>query len=144
MAKWRAEAISRLPELRKKIDAAENVMALWDDFFRCAFVPAYKAEPPDDSLIARIYAYADWCVQAPRNPDASHDPLTAVLVCFYEDIPAFRPARNDMPRWFTYDEVADSEQVFKYMIGDEQYRELLRYMDKHRNRYMPRDQRSTP
>jgi hypothetical protein len=138
MAKWRAEALARLPELRTQIDGADSVMALWSELW-WAFERAYKAEPPDEQLISRIYSFADWCVQAPRNGDASHDPLTAVVVCFYEDIPRFGPARDDMPRWFTYEEVAESRSVFAYMIGELKYFELLRYMDKHRKRYVPRE-----
>lgn len=79
-------------------------------------------------------------MHAPRRPDAANDPLTAVLVCFYEDIPAFKAARDDMPRWFTYDEVAENRSVFSYMIGALEFGELLRYMDKHRKRYVPREQ----
>jgi hypothetical protein len=144
MARWRAEAIKRLPELRKAIASAENVMALWDELFRSAFVPAYLADPPDESMISRVYSFADWCVQAPRNRDAAHDPLTAVAVCFYEEIPAFHPARDDMPRWFQYPEIVESKQVFAYRIGLEQYGELLAYMAKHQNRYQPRGIREVP
>lgn len=142
MAKWRAEALTRLPERREKINAAENVMALWDDIFRSAFVPAYRAEPPDESIISRVYSYADWCVLAPRGPDAAHDPLSAVMVCFYEEVPAFRPARDDIPRRFTREAVAESKSVFSYMIGGQEFFELLRYMDKHRKRYVPRQSES--
>jgi hypothetical protein len=137
IAKWRAEALARLPELSKKIETADSVMAFWNELWH-VFEDAYKAEPPNESLIARVYAFADWCVAAPRGPDATHEPLTAASVCFYEEIPACKPARDDMPRWFTYDEVAQSKQVFQYMIGEQQYFELLRYMDKHRKRYVPR------
>jgi hypothetical protein len=137
MAKWRADALARMPELRDKIDGADNIMALWGDLW-FAFEDAYKAESPNESLIARVYAYADWCIQAPRNRDASHDPLSAVAVCFYENIPAFRHARDDMPRWFTYAEVEGSKSVFAYMIGELQFLELLRYMRKHEKRYVRR------
>jgi hypothetical protein len=143
MAKWQAEALARLPELRKKIDTADCVMAFWNDLWH-VFEDAYKAEPPNESLIARVYSFADWCVAAPRGPDASRDPLSAAGVCFNEELPAVKPARDDMPRWFTYDEVAQSKQVFQYMIGEPQYLELLRYMDKHRNRYVPRTAVSNP
>jgi hypothetical protein len=143
MAKWRAEALTRLPELRKQIDAADSVMALWSELWS-AFEQAYLAEPPDEPLIARIYSYADWCVRAPRNDDASHDPPTAATVCFYEHVPGFGPAREDMPRWFTYEEVERDRQVYSYLIGEQQYFELLRYMDKHRKRYVRRDGTGSP
>ncbi len=69
-------------ELRETIAEAETVMSLWIEL-RDAFDAAYR-EPRNDDLIARIYSYADWCLSAPRNDDARHDPSTAVVVAFYE------------------------------------------------------------
>jgi hypothetical protein len=138
MAKWRAEAIQRLPELRRVIAEAETVMAAWIEL-RMAFEDAYEAEPPDDSLIARIYSFADWCLDAPRNADAGRDPFTAVLVAFYEDIPTIKAARDDMPRWFTYDEVARNRQVFSYHLRPEEFDALVLHMARNRHRYVPRD-----
>lgn len=137
MARWRAEALDRLPELQQEIASADSIMALWSELLY-AFEKAYRAEPRDESLIARIYAFADWCVQARRGPDAGRDPLTAVMVAFYEHIPAFRPARDDMPRWFRDTEVAENRQVFSYHIGDEEYDALVAYMRKNPHRYQPR------
>jgi hypothetical protein len=137
MARWRAEALKGLPELRKKINSADNIMALWIEALY-AFEQAYRGNPPDESLIARVYAFADWCMGAPRGPDAGHDPLSAVMIGFYESIPTFPAAREDMPRWFTYDEVAQSRAVFSYLIGDEEYQRLLEHMRKNISRYRPR------
>jgi hypothetical protein len=36
MARWRAEALERLPELRKAIDSADEIMALWIDIVLAA------------------------------------------------------------------------------------------------------------
>ena len=143
MARWRSEAIDRLPELRQVIGAAQNIMALWIELQQ-VFEEAYDREPRDDSTIERIYSYADWCEQAPRNDDAGHDPLTAVMVAFYEHIPACSPARQDMPRWFRYQEVVQNKEVFAYHIGEEEYNHLLEYMGKNRNLYQPRRRRSKP
>jgi hypothetical protein len=137
MARWRAEALQRLPELRDVITSADSVMALWIELLS-AFEKAYRSDPWDESLIGRIYSFADWCMNAPRGPDAGHDPMSAVTVAFYEDIPAFKPARDDMPRWFPYAEVANNRQVFAYLIGDEKYDELVKHMAKNRHRYQPR------
>jgi hypothetical protein len=137
MARWRAEAFERLPELRGVITSADNVMALWIEL-QYAFEKAYQAEAPDDSLIARIYSFADWCEQAPRGPDASHDAPTAVTVAFYEHIPTSARAREDMPRWFRYADVANHPKVFGYLIGDEDYRALLKHMAQNQNRYQAR------
>ncbi len=137
MSRWRAEALERLPELRQTIASAENVMALWTEL-TWAFQDAYRAEPRNEALIARIYSYADWCSIAPRHADAAQDPLTAVTIAFHEEIPTCGPAREDMPRWFRYSEIAQGRQVFAYLIGDEEYEALLEYMKRNQRRYIPR------
>lgn len=140
MARWRAEALERLPELRDAITSADSVMALWSDVTH-AFERAYRADPPDESLIGRIYGYADWCVDAPRGDDAGRDPLSAVIVSFYEEIPTIKPARDDMPRWFKLSEVADNRTVFAYRIGDTGFDELVEHMKRNQRRYQPRRRR---
>ena len=137
MAKWRAEALKRLPEHQRVIEAAPSIMSLWIELSPL-FHRAYEVEPRDESLIARIYGFADWCMQAPRHDDAGHDPLSAVACAFYEHIPTHGPARDDMPRWFRPDEVARSREVFAYLIGDEKFEKLLAYMKQHRDRYVKR------
>ena len=127
MALWRAEAIERLPELRKTIESADSVMALWVELW-LDFTKAYKQEPRNESLIARIYSFADWCVAAPRGPDAGHDPLTAVAVCFYEHIRWHKPSRDDMPRWFLAADVEFARNTFSYMIEPAEFDELLVYL----------------
>ena len=109
-------------------------MALWSELFD-AFERAYRQEPPDESLIGRIYAFAEWCAQASRGPDAARDPPTAVAVAFYEEIPTCRRARDDMPRWLRYSDVAGSRAVFAYLIGEDAYEELVDYMARNRDRY---------
>lgn len=137
MSRWRGEALKKLPHLQKVIAEADSVMLLWIELI-CAFERAYHCDPPDEKTIAAIYSYADWCLRAPRRPDAGHDPSSAVIVCFYEDIPTIRPARDDMPRWFTYAEVANNRPVFGYMLEEDELESLLRHMDKNRHRYQPR------
>jgi hypothetical protein len=136
MPRWRFEAIERLPELRETIAKAESVMSLWIELY-IAFEDAYR-DPKNEDLIARLYAYADWCLAAPRNADASRDPLTAVVVAFYEHIPQSKAAREDMPRWFRYDEVARSRPVFASHIGEETFEELLAYIKRQSPRFVPR------
>jgi hypothetical protein len=138
MARWRAEAQKLLPELRKAIDSSHEIMALWIEV-RLAFERAYERRPRDESLIERVYSFADWCASAPRGADAGQDPLTAVITAFYEDIPTHLAAREDMPRWFTYDEVVDGKAVFSYHLGEEGYRELLEHMRRNRGRYRVRN-----
>ena len=137
MARWRSAAIERLPELREIIASAENVMALWSEL-TAKFAAAYEAEPRDEDLIARIYAYADWCATAPRCNDAANDPSTAVVIAFYEHIATIPAAREDMPRWFRFEEVADNRKIFCYLIGERECENLLAHMQRNRNRYVKR------
>jgi hypothetical protein len=58
-----------LPELADNIDEAETPYLLWFDI-RGAFEDAYQATPRNESLIQRIYAYADWCARGPREASA--------------------------------------------------------------------------
>lgn len=136
MARWRSAAIERLPALRETIAAAETIMSLWIELL-LKFEDAYR-DPKNDDLIARIYSFADWCFAAPRNDDAGHDPATVVLVNFYEHIPQSKAAREDMPRWFSYDQVAGSRSVFAYLIDDKEFEDLLAYMKQNRKRYVQR------
>jgi len=137
MSRWRHEALKRLPQLQKVIAEADNVMALWIEL-RYEFENAYRQDPPDEKTIAAIYSYADCCLRAPRGPDAAHDPSTAVTISFHEEIPTIPAARDDMPRWFTYPEVANNRVVFGYLIDDRELESLLAHMQKNRHRYQPR------
>jgi hypothetical protein len=141
MARWRAEALNRLPELREKIDSAQEIMAFWIDAF-LAFRRAYERQPPDESLILRIYSFADWCEAAPRVDDAGRDPSTAVVVAFYEDIPTVPAAWEDMPRWFTYAQITENKPVFAHHLDEEAYQKLLQHMQRNRDLYRPRDSKS--
>jgi hypothetical protein len=133
MALWRKAAIKRLPELRKEIAKAENVMSLWIEL-TFVFERAYQ-EPRNDDLISRIYSYAHWCWDAEKNDDAGRDPSTAAYVAFLEDIPNIPAAREDMPRWFTFEEIAASKSLFCYAIGEVAFKDLLAHMQRNRDRY---------
>jgi hypothetical protein len=136
MAKWRKAAIDHLPDLRDTIAHADTLMALWIDL-RLAFEKAYR-EPTNEDLIARIYTYATWCLGAPRHGDAGRDPTTAVTAAFYEHIPQSKAARDDMPRWFTPDQVAALRPVFSYHIGEKAFDDLLAYTKHHATRHVSR------
>jgi hypothetical protein len=136
MARWRSAAIERLPELRKTIAKTENIMSLWIELHG-KFQDAYR-EPRNEDLIRRIYSYADWCLAASRNDDARHDPSTALMVAFYEHLPASNATREDMPRWFTYDDIAGNRSIFAYLIGDRAFEELLLYMKQNKKRFVRR------
>jgi hypothetical protein len=136
MARWRAAAIERLPEFREIIAKAETIMQLWIELkneFRNAYL-----EPRNDDLIGRIYSFAEWSWQAPRLEDAVHDPSTGATVAFLEHIPSIPAARDDMPRWLTFDEVVANKQLFTTWGGltEIEFKELLAYMQRNRHRYI--------
>ncbi len=122
---WRRQAQEMLPELMDEISDAVTPMQLWIEI-GFAFDNAYN-EPRNEDLIRRIYSFASWCVKQPQIVDAQaqDDLFTCVVVCFYEDIPANKAARADMPRWFTKEEVQQNKEVFSYSISEGDYQELL-------------------
>ena len=77
MSQWRRQALAEMPDLRRLIDSAPNVMALWIEL-QANLAVAYEATPPDEEAIRRIYRYALWTVARPRDADAT----TAVVVAF--------------------------------------------------------------
>lgn len=123
MARWRAEAIARLPELRETIEQSHQLMFLWTEL-QLVFERAYR-EPTNDDLIRRIYDFARWCEQAPRDEDAGRDPLTCVCVGFYKHVPTNAAARADMHRWFSVAELLSGRSVFAYHIGEEDFERLV-------------------
>ena len=145
MARWRAAALSPLPTLRQAIDTTSTVKALWCDLSPACQV-AYEQSPPDEVLIAAIFSYADWCASARRHPAADRDPMTAVGVCFYEDLPLHAAAREDMPRWFTPVDIVEWKSLFVYTLGEAGYRDVRAHIQVNRNRYVARpraDQRGS-
>ena len=96
---------------------------LWSqlrDLFDLAYGP-----PRNEDLIKRIYDYADWCCQQPSGTTAEDDLATCVAVSFYEHIPECQEALQDMPRWFTLDDVRAMRDTFSYMVGEEGYQRIL-------------------
>ena len=110
---------------------------LWFELLT-AFKRAYDASPRDESLIARVYRYADWCMAAPRSEAATDDLFTCTCVCFYEHIPQHLAARADMPRWITYDEFIGSEEIFGYFLTAEEFVALKQHFYEHRHDFVPR------
>lgn len=137
MALWRTQALNRFSRLKQCIESSETVMSFWGELW-FEFEKAYRCKPIDEAMIMAVYRFADWCVNAPRNDDASRDPLSSTVVCFFEHILYFKPSRDDMPRWFSYSDVKQSKQVFSYMIGEAEYELLVEYMEQNQKKYRPR------
>jgi hypothetical protein len=120
---WGKEAFHRFPELLDRFDQVDSPYLLWFELTE-AFKQAYKT-PRDENLIARIYAYADWCCSQPEGTTAENDLGTCVCVCFYEHIPESPEALEDMPRWFSRSQVLLMKETFSYMVGEEGFQKIL-------------------
>lgn len=120
---WGREAFNRFPELIDRFDDVDSPMSLWIELW-LAFEKAYRA-PRNEDLISRIYAYADWCCEQPEGATAEDDLASAVVACFYEDIPTSPEALADMPRWFKLSEVHGMKKTFSYLVGEEGFQRIL-------------------
>jgi hypothetical protein len=124
---WGKEAFTRFPDLIDRFDSVDSLYSLWFELTQ-AFDEAYKA-PRNEDLISRIYAYADWCCQ--QETTGEDDLGTCVCVCFYEHIPQSPEALEDMPRWFSRDDVILMKETFSYMVGEEGFQRILLAYDRH-------------
>lgn len=119
---WRVRAFEVFPEMAEVFEEVDTPMSLWLRLSD-AFDSAYN-EPRDEGLIQRIYDFADWCLVQPREKDADQDLLSCVAVCFFEHIPTRKASREDMPRWFTWEEVAGMRSIFSYHLADDEFDQL--------------------
>jgi len=141
MSSWREKAIEMFPELHIVIEETEDPYALWSQLLE-SFKQAYTQSPRDESMIQRIYRYSDWCIDQPQGNTASDDLTTCVAVSFYEEIPCHPEAREDMPRWFTFEDFLGMEGIFRYRLSDEDFKSLKQYYKKHKNMYVDRFQQT--
>jgi len=111
-----------LPELQSEIIGSETPMSLWVEI-PYYFDEAYE-EPRNESLIERIYQYADWCLGQDKGETAEEHLPTCVVTCFWEHIPTCKAARDDMPRWFSFEEVMANKHFFEYLLTEEEFEEL--------------------
>jgi hypothetical protein len=134
MCNWREKADEFFPDLAEELSWTDSPMSLWVALYT-EFVIAYE-EPRDESLIRRVYEFAEWCMEQeqPGVKDASQHLLTCVAVCFWEPLPTNRLARADMPRWFTYEDIALNRRIFSYFLSDTEFEELLTLFPKQRRR----------
>jgi hypothetical protein len=124
---WGKEAFKRFPDLIDRFDFVESPGKLWIEL-RLAFCDAYQ-EPRNEDLIARIYHYAEWCCMQPSGTSAEDDLGSIVCVTFYEDIPTIPAALEDMPRWFSREDVVLMKDTFSYMVGEECFKRILHVYD---------------
>ena len=121
---WKTEAFNRFPELHERLVDCDTPYLLWFEL-RDAFHAAYDDSPRDESLIKRVYEYADWCCGQPAGTTAEDDLATCVSVSFYEHIPESPAALADMPRWFSLEDVRQMQGTFTYMVGADGFQKIL-------------------
>ncbi len=123
MEAWREKAHKMLPEL-DEVDDSDDAMGAWIHI-SMAFDQAYEA-PRNEVLIQRIYGYADWCSEhGERTGRATTDLPTCIAVCFYENIPTREASRQDMPRWFSRDDILLMKDTFSYHLNPDEFERLL-------------------
>ena len=111
-----------LPEIQSEIEDAESPMALWIEIV-FYFDEAYE-EPKNSDFIRRVYGYADWCLGQDIGETADEHLPTCVVTCFWEHIPTNKAARDDMPRWFSFEDVMANKHFFEYLLTEEEIKEL--------------------
>lgn len=122
MEQWQEAALRMPPELQSEIVAAESPMSLWLKII-CSFNEAYE-EPRNESLIRRVYEYADWCLRQEGGETAPELLPACVAVCFWEHLPTNRAAREDMPRWAPLGDVITNGHFFGRLISEEEFEGL--------------------
>jgi hypothetical protein len=123
---WREEADKRFPELSVlfRQNECDTPYLLWFEL-RDQFQKAYET-PINTDLIQRIYKYADWCCEQPQGETAEDDLATCVAVSFYEHIPESERAIEDMPIWFTLEDVMAMKDIFSYIVGEDGFARILK------------------
>jgi hypothetical protein len=131
---WRTKAIECFPELKEKIDRNQTgPLGLWDDLF-LALVNAYEQQPVNEELIARIYDYAGWCLGQPQTGEVQTDPSNAVAVGLIENLPLNKVVLEDLYRWVSVETFRGCESLFRYHLGDEEYRSFsVQFLEKKKN-----------
>jgi len=124
MSAWRREAIARLPEFRQIIEAADRVVFAWTEL-TVQFERLYSEDVLNRDLISRFYAFARWCVQNPSTgTTAEHDPATAAVVAFYEDVSRCERARSELVSFITAEEFRNLQSAFRYHLSEAEFKEL--------------------
>jgi hypothetical protein len=129
---WHTEALGRFPELSERLESVATMYELWFELTD-SFKKAYQA-PKNEDLIARIYAFAEWCCSQNEGSSPDDDLGTCICACFYEEIPTCADATADMPKWFSRFEVLAMKPIFSYQVGEEGFMRILAAYDRKPNR----------
>ncbi len=141
MPHWLQKAHEMFPELISRFEQVDTPYLLWFELYD-EFIHSYSASPRNESLIMRVYQFADWCLEQPQGRKADDDLTTCVAVCFYEHLPDHFGIRSDMPRWFTVDDILLMKQIFCYHMSESEFEDLKRYFEQHQDMYVGRREAS--
>jgi hypothetical protein len=113
---------TRFPEIGDRIQADAdrpyvlmNHLAEW-----LAGMGNYSPE-----LIERLARFSHWCEAEPRGGDAADDPLTILVVGFYECLFESERTQALLPRIASRKTLLENADYFKAWIGDENYRRAI-------------------
>ena len=123
MEEWKRKALELLPELNNEILESDNPMGLWIEVVY-SFDEAYE-EPRNEGFIRRVYEYEDWCLKQDEGETASDHLPTCVVTAFWEHIPTNKASREDMPRWFTLEDVMLNQHFFAYHLSAGNFEDLV-------------------
>ena len=115
MSEWRRRALEDFPEFRRSIDEADSLHGVFFELLP-AIVDAYRKNPPDEKLIARIFLFAEWC-SAAESPDVRGP----AMVSFYEHLPESRPAWRDLPNRVSAGRLASIRQHLQGYLRPDEY-----------------------
>lgn len=127
MEEWRQVATRMFPDLQPEVEAAVSPMGLWTEII-FNFDDAYL-EPKNEDFIRRVYEYADWCVRQEGGEDARHHLPTCVCVCFLEHLSTCKAYRDDIPRWFSVEDIEANLYFFKYLLTEEEEAEFDQWLE---------------
>ena len=122
MENWKRKAVELFPEIQGEISEADNPMGLWIEI-AFWFDEAY-VEPRNEDFIRRVYRFEEWCLEQDEGSTAAEHLPTCVVTAFWEHIPTNPLAREDMPRWFSIEEVNANRHIFEYLLDEGNFDEL--------------------
>jgi hypothetical protein len=132
---WLTKALEIFPELGEEIQRTEGgPIGLWSNLY-FALEKAYREQPVNESLIARIYDYAAWCLRQPDTRDVESNLPNAVAGGFIESLPLDARVSDDLHRWLSLETFEGCKALFRHHLSEEQYQELHRHFLSRREQY---------
>jgi hypothetical protein len=104
------------PERRDMLRRGDGIHTVLAELFG-DLRDAYRAVPPQQQRIDRIYDFVEWCFGPKQNQTLRN----AAAVSFYEHVPDFAPARGDLAARFTPAMWAELQGLLYQMLPPESY-----------------------